>query len=95
MISTTTTTTTTTNKKNKQTSHRSHACSHSLSLDTSGNSFFLYLHLKINSLSFIGIIRQLFFLDTLQYGYNVNTTVLNIFTVSAQIKHNVTRQVAT
>lgn len=41
----------------------------------------------VNSLSFIGIIRQLFFFsDTLQYGYDVNTTVLNNFTVSAQNK---------
>lgn len=44
----------------------------------------------VNSLSFIGIIRQLFcffFTDTLQYGYDVNTTVLNyFFTVSAQSK---------
>lgn len=43
----------------------------------------------VNSLSFIGIIRQQFVFfktDTLQYGYNVNTTVLNYFTVSAQSK---------
>lgn len=42
----------------------------------------------VNSLSFIGIIRQqlFFFSDTLQYGYDVNTTVLNNFTVSAQNK---------
>lgn len=43
----------------------------------------------VNSLSFIGIIRQQFFFsysDTLQYGYDVNTTVLNNFTVSAQNK---------
>lgn len=41
----------------------------------------------VNSLSFIGIIRQQFiFSDSLQYGYDVNTTVLNYFTVSAQSK---------
>lgn len=39
----------------------------------------------VNILSFIGIIRQQLFFS-LQYGYDVNTTVLNYFTVSAQSK---------
>lgn len=50
----------------------------------------------VNSLSFIGIIRQQFFFsDTLQHGYDVNTTVFNYLLYLHKIKHNVTRQVAT
>lgn len=52
--------------------------------------FFFLLHLKwltVFSLASLGKLFFILFTGTLQYGYNVNTTVRNNLTVSAQSKN--------